>query len=103
MFCAMHICRQHAAAPAVHPMHMPLPLQTLPPLSLHMVPDGASMTPHALFWQVLFAQSVDCAGQSATVLHWTHLPPPSQTLPPLSSHGVPCGALGSSHMLIKQK
>src|SRR6185437_15417063 len=40
---------------------------------------------------------VACAGQSAAVLQPTQLPAPSQTLPPLSLHAVPAGALAVPH------
>jgi hypothetical protein len=73
----------------LHPMHVPLPSQMFPPLSLQAVPDGAVVVPQALPMQVLGLQAVVGAGQSVGITHATHVPFPSHTLPPLSVHVVP--------------
>jgi hypothetical protein len=64
--------------------HVPLPSQTVPLLSVQAVPFAAFMVPHALPVHVLVLQTVPVGAQSDGWLHWTQLPLPSHTDPPLS-------------------
>jgi hypothetical protein len=72
---------------------VPLPSQSLPPLSVHRAPAVASLTPQVLLVQVLVLQTVPWAGQSLVARQATQVPLPSQTVPPLSIHVVPAVAL----------
>jgi hypothetical protein len=69
---------------------------------VHGVPVGAGMNVHVLISQALVRQSVPVAGQSCGPLHPTQLPLPSQTVPPLSAHGVPCPVLASAQAPFSQ-
>jgi hypothetical protein len=64
--------------------HVPLPSQTTPPLSLHVVPLGALVTPQvcAVVSHVFVLHAVGCEGQSAGAKHATQVPLPSHRLPP---------------------
>jgi hypothetical protein len=72
--------------------HVPLPSQTVPPLSVQVVPLAAFMVPHVLPVHVLVLQTVPVAPQSDGWLHWTQLPVPSHTDPPLSLQVAPVAA-----------
>jgi hypothetical protein len=73
--------------------HMPVPLQTTPPLSAQATPLAASVVVHVLVAvQTAVAQTVPVAGQSVGPLQATHLPAPSQTVPPLSVQVAPLAA-----------
>jgi hypothetical protein len=76
----------------------PLPLQTEPPLSVHVVPAGAELVPHAPEVQVFVLHAVVCWAQSVEKLHATQAPVPLQTDPPLSAQGVPALALTGRHV-----
>ena len=79
----------------------PLPSHSVPPLSLHGRPGGASTSMHRLTiglhklaWQAV----VVVFGQSAGMEQpGTHEPWPSQTVPPLSLQGMPAAALVVPH------
>jgi hypothetical protein len=74
--------------------HDPLPSQSWPPSSLHIVPAAALLVPQACWVeQVLLWHLVVTAGQSAGIRQPTQLPSPSQTLPPLAAQGVSAAAL----------
>src|SRR5690349_2818933 len=66
---------------------LPQPSATWP----HVAPTAAQVFgTHAHWWAAL--QAIWLPVQSALVLHWTQVPAPSQTLPPLSVHEVPVTA-----------
>jgi hypothetical protein len=69
--------------------HAPVPSQTVPPPSVHVVPLAAFVVPHTLPVHVLLLQTVPVGAQSDAWLHWTQLPVPSHTDPPLSLQGAP--------------
>jgi hypothetical protein len=62
-------------------VHVPCPSQTTPLLSVQLVPSGASVIVHELAEHPTTMQAVELLGQSAFVLHATHVPAPSQTVP----------------------
>jgi hypothetical protein len=105
---ASHVFTLHAvvcagqSVGARHATHLPLPSQTLPPLSVHVVPLVASLVPHLLLVQVSRRHAVLCGAQSVGWAHATHLPLPSQTLPLLSVHVAPAGALLVPQVLLLQ-
>src|SRR6185369_3189194 len=73
--------------------HVPIPSQTSPPPSVHMVPLGASSMPHV--WATgsqTEAAHVVPAGQSLVERQGTHAPAPSQNFPFPSEHAVPLAA-----------
>jgi hypothetical protein len=82
--------------------HMPLALQTAPPLSLHAVPLGDRFVTHALPEHVTVAHFVFEAVQSLFTMHAVQVPLPSQTLPPFSLHGAPAEAIIVPHSLAVQ-
>ena len=81
---------------------VPVPLQTTPPPSVHGVPSGASVSPHAWSLHAGAAQTVVEAGQSVGATQATQTPSPSHTLPPSSSHVVSAGALVTLHACAAQ-
>jgi hypothetical protein len=85
-----------------HPTHLPAPLQTLPPPSVHAVSAAAFEVPQVLAAQVLVMHVVAWASQSVGATQPTHLPLPSQATPPLSLHEVSTGAFVSMHALLVQ-
>jgi hypothetical protein len=56
----------------LHATQVPVPLQTLPPLSVQAVPWLALLVPQVLLEQVSLLQTVPVAGQSVGALHCTH-------------------------------
>jgi hypothetical protein len=74
---------------ARHATQVPFPSQTLPPLSVQGAELAACMVPHACAVHVLRTHAVCCCAQSVGMVQATHLPFPSQTLPPLSVQVVP--------------
>jgi hypothetical protein len=72
----------------------------VPPLSLHAVPGAAGTLPQvwAIGSQVLITQLVAGGAQSLAIKQATQAPLPSHTVPLLSLHGTPGGALTSMHM-----
>ena len=66
----------------------PFASQTVPPLSVQVVPFAAFVVPHALPVHVLVLHSVVWAAQSVAMLHATQLPLPLQIFPPLSLQAV---------------
>jgi hypothetical protein len=77
--------------------HVPEPLQFragVSVLPLHVaaaqgVAGGASWFPHALLSQVVSTHGEPDGGQSLGTLHSTHMPVPSQTVPPFWLHASP--------------
>jgi hypothetical protein len=91
---------------STQPTQAPLPSQTAPPLSLHGVSCGASSTMHMktvglhkFAWQAVVVMGVQSAGDAQPGMH---VPLPSQTLPPLSLHGVPRTATVVPHASLMQ-
>jgi hypothetical protein len=76
-----------------HGRQAPLPSQTLPPLSEQLVSAAAFITLHTPAEHTGKRHAVPVLGQSLSCTHPTHLPFPSQTVPPLSLHEVPMAAL----------
>jgi hypothetical protein len=68
---------------------LPLPSQTEPPLSWHIVPVIVSVVPQVPAVHAFALQAVVGAGQLVASLHATQLPLPSHTVPPWSEHVVP--------------
>jgi hypothetical protein len=62
------------SALVLQPTQVPVALQTVPPLSLQVVPWLASLTPHVMLVHVLVWHSVDWAGQSLGDRHPSHMP-----------------------------
>jgi hypothetical protein len=74
----------------LHSTHAPLPSQSLPPSSEHLVPLDAFWVPHTPFVHVLSRHAVEGEGQSLGFTQATQLPLPSQTpWMVLSEHMVP--------------
>jgi hypothetical protein len=73
-------------------LHLPIPSQTVPPLSLHDVPLGWSAVVHALDEQETTAQVVVLLVQSLVCRQATQAPLPSHTVPPAELHLVPAAA-----------
>lgn len=94
--------------PSPTPMQLPELLHARPPLSVHAVPAEAAVgTQVCCAVHVGIEQAVPVAGQSLAMVHTTHLPLPSQTLPPMSAHAVRRGALAVpqqpvAHVLVRQ-
>jgi hypothetical protein len=59
---------------------------------MHVAPMFAFIVPQVLPVHVFDLQAVPVIGQSVGMAQATHLPMPSQTLPPLSAHVVPAVA-----------
>ncbi len=72
--------------------HLPASLHTLPSLSEHAVPAATLVFTQAPPVQAGTEHTVPVAGHSDVIRHETHLPLPSQTLPPPSSQAVAEGA-----------
>jgi hypothetical protein len=79
------------ALPSVHAAdtHLPAPSHTVPPLSEHASPIAVFVTTQALPVHATVAHRVPVAVQSSVWTHATHLPLPSQTLPPASEQLAP--------------
>jgi hypothetical protein len=73
--------------------------QTLPPLSVHDVPEAAFVVPHTFAVQFATLHAVVGVGQSPILLHATQLPWPSHVVPLLSVHAVPSAAFDVPHKL----
>jgi hypothetical protein len=86
----------------LHPTQVPVAVQTLPLLSVHVVPSVASAVPHTFVVQVLVTHFVAWGGQSLPITQATHLPLPLQTVPLLSVHAVSAAAFESTHAFIVQ-
>jgi hypothetical protein len=71
------------------PTHFPLPSHTEPPLSWHIAPDMVLEAPQAPALHAFVWQAVVGSGQLVASMQATHLPLPSQTVPPLSEQVVP--------------
>jgi hypothetical protein len=92
------VCGAQSAA-ALQATHEPLPLHTVPLLSLHAVPKLALDAPQVFDAQVLVLHLVVCGVQSAAALQATHEPLPLHTWPPLSEQAAPWLALANEHAL----
>jgi hypothetical protein len=75
----------------------PVALQTVPLLSVHVVPAAAFIVPHAPPVQTAVSHSVFEAGQSAALKQAAQVPLPSHTIPPWSVHAVPPAAFDVPH------
>jgi hypothetical protein len=75
----------------LHATQAPLPLQTVPPLSVQWVVFDAFVVPQMVLLQVLSTHAEACGAQSPPTRHATQVPL-SQTAPPLSVQVVSCGA-----------
>jgi hypothetical protein len=69
-------------------LHLPAPSQTVPPLSLHVIPFAVSVTTHLLPVQATVAHTVFVGWQSDGTMHCTQVPAPSQSMPLSSSQCV---------------
>ncbi len=80
--------------PSVHEAftHLPLPSQTVPLLSLQVVPLEAGVETHMLPVQATLAHAVVLAVQSPVITQATQVPLPSHTAPPLSVQGASMAA-----------
>jgi hypothetical protein len=87
--------------PSPTPTQLPELLHCRPPLSVHAVPAVAGVgTQVCCAVHVRIEHAEPVAGQSVAMVHATHLPLPSQTLPPLSLHGVRRGAAAVSQQFV---
>lgn len=75
-------------SPQLAETHFPLPSQTVPLLSVQVVPCVAFAVVHTLPAQETTAHRVGLSVQSAVATHSTHLPLPSHTAPPPLVHKV---------------
>src|SRR5262249_20608833 len=72
--------------PLSHGPHLPPPQSTSvsPPFVLPSLHVAGTHT-----WLPVSQTGFDGSPQSESMKHWTHLPAPSQSLPPASMHGAP--------------
>jgi hypothetical protein len=89
-----HACAVHAAilqavvgagqsVVTMQATHAPVPSQSLPPLSVHATPADAGVDEHVLLAHAFTLQAVGWDAQSVATVQPTHLPAPSQTVPPV--------------------